>query len=297
MPSKHTKVSPNDPGKVKHIDVIEQVGHAWVPHIVAYASNPKTRISDGAFRVYVLLIGYQQQHSSSWYSVKSLGKEMHRSRAAVSRFLKELLDHKLISRRRRFNGSSYTYVLRLPKEYRDFARQVMRERDTKRQQATLDDTCIKNETLEQTCEGIKNETPELSKMIPHSSQKRDNDGIKNDTLRTTNEVQLSKKNKGSTTTAGTVAVADRLSPERPEGLVNHYASLMNAEFGIELKTARQLAQLSHVTEDYLRDWSEYAKQNVEQNIKKGRSILGAGYFVKRIRAGDPSPVRGARGSE
>ena len=82
------------------------------------------RISDGAYRLYLLLHRYAQSKSYAWPSRETLAREMGVSVETIRRRLKELTQVGLIERRKeRFGGTSVTYLLNPNGQYLDRLRE------------------------------------------------------------------------------------------------------------------------------------------------------------------------------
>ena len=93
----------------------------------------------------------------------------------------------------------------------------------------------------------------------------------------------------------TVAVV--ASENQNPGMWNEFAQRMNANLGIDLNVAQQLAQLPHVDGVYLSDWEAFSEKNIQEHLNSPlddagghtRDCLGAGYYVLRIKNADQSP--------
>jgi hypothetical protein len=69
--------------------------------------------------------------------------------------------------------------------------------------------------------------------------------------------------------------------------------MMMMEFGIDPLVGKEIAELPHVTPEYLQAWITYNQNDMERKMRADREkdILGAGFFVKHLKAGDlPYPV-------
>jgi hypothetical protein len=82
------------------------------------------------------------------------------------------------------------------------------------------------------------------------------------------------------------------SPHPPEQIDRHWQMMM-MHFGIEPLVAKEIAEMPHVTPDYLQTWIAYQEKDLDWKVKQKRDedILGPGFFVKHLKAGDlPMPV-------
>lgn len=103
-------------------------------------------LSDGAFRLYCVLIRYAGNDNGCWPGVTRLAKDTGKSEASIKRLLGELTTRGLISRQRRFKRSSVTWLEDVLSVYHSNF-----------------DTCIKNElsaNLSYIAQ-LKNDTTEL----------------------------------------------------------------------------------------------------------------------------------------
>lgn len=116
--------SRDEPGTVEFRDPVKQLGFAMLPHIVTLDRT----LSNGAFRCYALLFYFWQQKHKAWPSVETLAGLLDVSRATLSVYLNQLIEHKLISRDRRIGTSTVTYIEDLPQEYVDAARSILTDR-------------------------------------------------------------------------------------------------------------------------------------------------------------------------
>lgn len=99
--------------EVVHRDKIEGFGFARMSHYLTL----DTRISDGAYRTYALLLKYAQQKGSLFAGIKNLALNRDVSPATMSRHLDELVALRLISRERRMGHSTITYIEKLDTIY------------------------------------------------------------------------------------------------------------------------------------------------------------------------------------
>jgi predicted transcriptional regulator len=86
---------------------VKQAGYAMVYHVVTL----DTDLSDGSFRLYVLLLRYARQAERCWPGVDRLAQDLGRGRRTVKRYLGELTDSHLITREQRGLGqTAMTYI-------------------------------------------------------------------------------------------------------------------------------------------------------------------------------------------
>jgi predicted transcriptional regulator len=79
---------------------VQQEGFAQVPHVITFDS----RVSDGALRLYLVLLKYAQQKDKCWPGIERLAKDLDKSEPTVERRLAELVEHGLIDRNQRGHG-------------------------------------------------------------------------------------------------------------------------------------------------------------------------------------------------
>ena len=90
---------------------IEALGFAKVSHVLTHFND----LSDGAFRLYCLLIEYAQQNSQCWPGEERLAEDLSVSRPTIARRFVELAALELITRERRVGTSSITWIEPLEK--------------------------------------------------------------------------------------------------------------------------------------------------------------------------------------
>ena len=86
------------------------------------------------------------------------------------------------------------------------------------------------------------------------------------------------------------------SPHSAEQVDRHWQMMM-MNFGIEPLVAKEIAEMPHVTPEYLQTWIAYNNKDMERKMQAGRDkdILGPGFFVKHLKAGDlPMPMARAQ---
>lgn len=124
--------------EIKHRRPIEREGFAMLYHVLTLDKS----LSDGAFRLYALLLKYAQQKDHAYPGLERLAEELDKTRVTISRLMAELVSKKLVSRQRRRGTSSITWLEDLNEVYGE---------------------CIENDTTESV--RIKNDTSFVSKMI------------------------------------------------------------------------------------------------------------------------------------
>jgi len=96
------------PFEVRYDSALDTQG--WT--LAYHAMTRDLRISDGAYRLYLLLHQYAQQRGEAWPSRKTLAQGIGVSEPTIKRRLQELINIGLIERRRkRFGGVFTTYIL------------------------------------------------------------------------------------------------------------------------------------------------------------------------------------------
>jgi DNA-binding transcriptional ArsR family regulator len=90
--------------------------------ILHHALTVDRALSDGAFRVYALLLKYAQQKAACWPGVTRLAADLGKAERTVSRTLAELEGRGIITRERRYGRSSVTWIEDLEAVYRDPAK-------------------------------------------------------------------------------------------------------------------------------------------------------------------------------
>lgn len=169
----------NNSIRVAHRDLIREVGFAQIEHVVTLDAD----LSDGAYRTLAILHFYWQQKSSCFPSVETLAKDRGVNRQTITRHLKELAraKFKLITRSRRFNDSSMTYLEPLSKRYREIAKKILAARADRKAERDAEMNVSKNE------HSNNGSSAHVSKMVRHTYQKSNVTRIKNGTQRITTE--------------------------------------------------------------------------------------------------------------
>ena len=95
---------------------VDQIGFARVCHLVTLDEA----LSDGAVRLYMLLLKYAQDKGACWPGITRLARELHKSKRTVKRYLVELVERGLITREQRGNGkTAKTWIEDLEAVYGD----------------------------------------------------------------------------------------------------------------------------------------------------------------------------------
>ena len=95
---------------------VDQIGFAQVCHLVTLDGT----LSDGAVRLYMLLLKYAQDKGACWPGITRLARELHKSKRTVKRYLMELVERGLITREQRGNGkTAKTWIEDLEAVYGD----------------------------------------------------------------------------------------------------------------------------------------------------------------------------------
>lgn len=122
--------------EIRFRNPVEQHGFAVVYHVLTLDRN----LSDGAFRLYALLLKYAQQKDRAYPGVARLASDLGVSEKTIKNRLAELERARLISRQRRFGSSSITWIEALQDAY-DMPEQMCEG--------------VENYPIEQVCEGVK----------------------------------------------------------------------------------------------------------------------------------------------
>lgn len=95
---------------------VDQIGFARVCHLVTLDEA----LSDGAVRLYMLLLKYAQDKGACWPGITRLARELHKSKRTIKRYLVELVERGLITREQRGNGrTAKTWIEDLEAVYGD----------------------------------------------------------------------------------------------------------------------------------------------------------------------------------
>jgi len=133
----------------RHVDA---AGFAQLSHLVTMDAA----LNDGAVRVYALLLRYAQQKDKCWPGVARLAEDLDKSQPTIKRHLAVLVERGLVTRDRRRNTSSVTWLEDLETVYNSVVR---------------NDTGIKNDTSNSG--GIKNDPAVRIKNDPTVRIKND----------------------------------------------------------------------------------------------------------------------------
>lgn len=93
-------------GEIKFRNAIDAHGWAKISHLL----TTDVRLSDGAFRTYVLLVKYAQQHEKLWAGVERLSEARGVSTRTLTTHLSELESLGFITRHRRLGKTSLTFI-------------------------------------------------------------------------------------------------------------------------------------------------------------------------------------------
>ena len=85
---------------------VKQQGWAMIYHVLTLDQD----LSDGAFRLYVLLLMYARQADGCWPGRQRLSKDLGTSVPTVDRRLSELVKKGLITRQQRLNRTAMTWI-------------------------------------------------------------------------------------------------------------------------------------------------------------------------------------------
>lgn len=107
------------------------------------------KLSDGAFRVYALLLKYARQGDGCWPGIERLATDLGKGERSIKRLLAELESRGLITRERRYGRSSLTWLEDLEAVY-----------------GKQPDDRAKNGPIEQSFEGAKNGPIDRAKNGP-----------------------------------------------------------------------------------------------------------------------------------
>lgn len=94
------------PESIRFRNTVKQQGWAQVYHVLTL----DTELSDGAYRLYSLLLKYARQSDGCWPGVKTLARDMGRAPSTIKARLDELVRRGLIIRERRLGTSSITWI-------------------------------------------------------------------------------------------------------------------------------------------------------------------------------------------
>jgi len=118
--------------EVRFRNPIQRHGFAILYHVLTLDKG----LSDGAFRLYALLLKYAQQKDFAYPGVERLAQDLGVSTRTILNRLAELEEHKMITRQRRFGKSAITWIEDLAQAYAEHLREG-------------EESC----TFEQACEG------------------------------------------------------------------------------------------------------------------------------------------------
>ena len=84
------------PEPLRSRSTVKQLGWAQVYHILTLNNE----LSDGAFRLYVLLLKYARQSRRCWPGVERLARDLDKAKSTIKAQLAELTERRLITRER-----------------------------------------------------------------------------------------------------------------------------------------------------------------------------------------------------
>lgn len=122
-------------GKIRFRRAVDALGFGMIYHVLTLDRE----LSDGAFRLYALLVMYARQSGGCWPGIERLAADLDVSQPTVKRRIAELVDRGLVTRDRRYGRSSVTWLEDLEPLYYDR---------------------LKNELFEQPFDQLKNDTTE-----------------------------------------------------------------------------------------------------------------------------------------
>ena len=99
--------------EIRFRNPVQQQGFAILYHVLTLDKG----LSDGAFRLYALLLKYAQQKDFAYPGVERLAQDLGVSTRTILSRLAELEEHKLITRQRRFGKSAITWIEDLAQAY------------------------------------------------------------------------------------------------------------------------------------------------------------------------------------
>ena len=99
---------------------VKRKGWAQVYHVLTMDEE----LSDGAFRLYVLLLKYAQQRGGCWPGRERLARDLGTTTRTIDRRLAELIERGLITRVQRVNQTAITWIEDLETVYADEGKEV-----------------------------------------------------------------------------------------------------------------------------------------------------------------------------
>jgi DNA-binding transcriptional regulator YhcF (GntR family) len=122
---------------------VDALGFAMIYHVLTLDRE----LSDGAFRLYALLVKYARQSGGCWPGIERLAADLDISQPTVKRRFAELVDRGLVTRDRRYGRSSVTWLEDLEPLYHEQLKNELFEQPFDQ---------LKNDTIDQ----LKNDTTE-----------------------------------------------------------------------------------------------------------------------------------------
>jgi len=228
--------------------VRDVAGFAQVPHAVTLDA----RLSDGAYRLYVLLHMYWQQKDLCWPGLERLAADLRHSTRTVTRHMAELERAQLVRRGRLYGHAARTWRVVAGDQDSD------QDQDSEPARAARPATPAPAPQLERTCECDKNGAFDSDKNGATEEQQEKNNNV----------VVESKRRK---------------KKNEPEPLTDDQLDALDAlmQLGFEPESAAEKYARRHEPAS-IRAWCRYAD----------RRRLGAAYVRKRLDAGDAPPDAG-----
>ena len=103
----------DEPEPIRFRSTVKQLGWARVYHVLTLDKE----LSDGAFRLYALLLKYARQSGGCWPGVERLARDLDKAKSTIKARLAELTERGLITRERRLGTSSVTGIEDLERVY------------------------------------------------------------------------------------------------------------------------------------------------------------------------------------
>ena len=153
--------------EIRFRNPIQRHGFAIVYHVLTLDKT----LSDGAFRLYALLLKYAQQKNHAYPGVQRLADDLGTSERTIKSRLAELEQPGLITRQRRFGKSSITWIEDLTEVYANYL-------DEGAENCPFDQTCEGAENCptatEQMCEGAENCPSNGQNSAPKEQEEKNN---------------------------------------------------------------------------------------------------------------------------
>ncbi len=214
----------NDKEQVRYRNPVKQLGFSQIENILTLDNE----LSDGAYRLYSLLLMYARQKDNCFPGIEKLGADIGKSGRAILRAMNQLVSLGLITRQKRFGTSAITWIEDIEGiEYY-----------VKAAQARLDES-DKNVTLEQMCESDKNVTTKVTKVSLRKCHNRH-----------PNNKQISNKQNNN---------AVGVQSELEDSSFNPAITNLLTNVGVEHNTAKKLSEFADI--EIVTAWLDYADTN------------------------------------